>query len=110
MSIMESGHRMSIMTMEEYTMKASRMDYVMKIPRAQYDRIANAFDLDDSYFIHLDTELDMVTFSVTESQRKWFSSFARSKDNLDKPKKYRSCYWICQMFLPRNIKKWQVTG
>jgi hypothetical protein len=85
-------------------------NYVMKIPRAHYDRWADAFDLDDTYFIRLDTKLDMVTFAVTESQRKWFSSFAKSKENLDKPAKYRSCYWICQMFLPRNIKKWQVTG
>ena len=37
--------------------------------------------------------------NLTENQRKHFSTYAKSNTN------HR--YWICQMFLPRNITKYE---
>ncbi len=79
-------------------------EYTLEIQRAQYDRIANAFDLDNTYFISYDANDDTVLFSVTEAQRLWFCKFAKKQDNPEIQKKYRATYWITQMFLPRNIK------
>jgi len=72
--------------------------YTLRIPRAQYDRLGNAFDLDDTYFDKL-LDDDHVVFHVSENQRKHFSTYAKSNTN--------HLYWICQMFLPRNITKYQ---
>ena len=83
-------------------------EYTLEIQRAQYDRIANAFDLDNTYFISYDANDDTVLFSVTEAQRLWFCKFAKKQDNQEIPKKYRATYWITQMFLPRNIKDYIV--
>ncbi len=78
-------------------MKAEKK-YTLRIPRAQYDRLGNAFDLDDTYFDKL-LDDDHVVFHVSENQRKHFSTYAKSNTN--------HLYWICQMFLPRNITKYQ---
>jgi hypothetical protein len=80
-------------------MKADKK-YTLKIPRAQYDRLGSAFELDNTYFDKLLPETDEVIFHVSESQRLSFAIFAKNK------KSHK--YWICQMFLPRNITKWEV--
>ena len=85
-------------------MTVQEKEYKLKVKRSQYDRIADAFELEDSYFISYNSSEDTVIFSITESQRKWFSKFAKKQDNPDIPKKHRATYWITQMFLPRNIK------
>ena len=72
--------------------------YTLTIPRAQYDRLGSAFELDDTYFRAYDVANDTVKFSVTERQRLRFSKFAKKQEN--------EKYWICQMFLPRNINKY----
>ena len=74
--------------------------YTLKIPRPQYDRLGSAFELDDTYFDKLLVDTDEVIFHVSENQRKSFAKFANKNDNHK--------YWICQMFLPRNITKWEV--
>ena len=74
--------------------------YTLKIPRPQYDRLGSAFELDNTYFDKLLTDTDEVIFHVSENQRKSFANYAKKNDN------HR--YWICQMFLPRNITKWEI--
>ena len=74
--------------------------YTLKIPRPQYDRLGSAFELDNTYFDKLLTDTDEVIFHVSEPQRKSFAKFAKKNDNHK--------YWICQMFLPRNITKWEI--
>ena len=69
--------------------------YTLKIPRAQYDRLGSAFELDDTYFDKLLPDTDEVVFHVTEDQRKSFAQHAKRNNN--------HLYWICQMFLPKNI-------
>ena len=82
--------------------------YKLEIPRTQFDRIADAFELEDHYVNGYDIEKDTVIFSVTEKQRKSFAKFAVKKDNPKVSKKMRATYWITQMFLPRNIKQYEV--
>ena len=83
-------------------------NYKLEIPRNQFDRIADAFEstvIDvNSYDVYKDT----VIFSITEKQRLRFSQYALKKDNPKIPKKLRATYWITQIFLPRNIKKYLV--
>ena len=74
--------------------------YTLKIPRPQYDRLGSAFELDNTYFDKLLVDTDEVIFHVSENQRKRFATFAKKNDNHK--------YWICQMFLPRNITKWEI--
>ena len=83
-------------------------NYKLEIPRNQFDRIADAFEstvIDvNSYDVYKDT----VIFSITEKQRLRFSQYALKKDNPKISKKLRATYWISQIFLPRNIKKYLV--
>ena len=83
-------------------------NYKLEIPRNQFDRIADAFEstvIDvNSYDVYKDT----VIFSITEKQRLRFSQYALKKDNPKISKKLRATYWITQIFLPRNIKKYLV--
>ena len=85
-----------------------KKNYKLEIPRNQFDRIADAFEstvIDvNSYDVYKDT----IIFSITENQRKKFAKYALKKDNPKIPKKLRATYWITQMFLPRNIKKYLV--
>ena len=74
--------------------------YTLKIPRAQYNRLGSSFDLDDTHFDKLLVDTDEIIFHVSESQRKFFANYAKKNDNRR--------YWICQMFLPRNIIKWEI--
>ena len=75
-------------------------NYTLKIPRAQYNRLGSAFTLDDTYFDKLLVDTDEIIFHVSENQRKSFASYAKKNDSHK--------YWICQMFLPRNIIKWEI--
>lgn len=72
--------------------------YTLTIPRPQYDRLGGAFELDDTYFRAYDIANDTIKFSVTERQRLRFAKYAKKQEN--------EKYWICQMFLPRNIVKY----
>jgi len=81
-------------------------DYILTIPRNQYDRLADAFDWTEDYFMSFDSAVDTVKFKITEEQRKRYSKYAGATENKDVPKKYRATYLITQMFLPRNIVKY----
>ena len=83
--------------------------YKLEIPRTQFDRIADAFELEDHYVNGYDADKDTVIFTVSEKQRKWFAKYAVQKvikwKGKTKPNPYR---WICQIFLPREIEKYLV--
>ena len=55
--------------------------YTLKVPRAQYDRLGSAFELDDSYFDKLLTDTDEIIFHVTEKQRSSFAEYAKRNNN-----------------------------
>ena len=82
--------------------------YKLEIPRTQFNRIANAFELEDHYVNGYDVYKDTVIFSVTEKQRLRFEQSALKKDNPEISKKLRATYWICQMFLSHEIEKYQI--
>ena len=71
--------------------------YKLEIPRTQFDRIGNAFELEDHYVNGYDSNKDTVIFTVSEKQRKAFARHAKKNIN--------HLYWICQMFLQRNIEQ-----
>lgn len=82
--------------------------YTLEIPRPQYDRLGDAvktFDLDTTFIKFNDTN-DKVVFSLTEEQRKRYSKYALKSNK--EGSKTSNLYWITQMFLPRNITKYQV--
>ena len=83
-------------------------EYILEIPRAQYDRLANAFEWDDVWFIKFDPKKDTVTFKMNEEQRKRYSKYASKEENKAIPKKFRATHIITQIFLPRNIKQYEV--
>lgn len=84
-------------------------DYILEIPRAQYDRLSDAFpEFDPDWFLSFDYKKDTIKFSLTESQRKYFAKFAVKQDNPKIPKTFRACYWITQLFLPKNIDNYIV--
>ena len=74
--------------------------YKLEIPRSQFDRIGNAFELEDHYVNGYDVDKDTVIFTVSEKQRKHFAKHAKKNVN--------HLYWITQIFLPREIKKYLV--
>ena len=83
--------------------------YKLEIPRNQFDRIANAFEQQvfdvNGYNVYKDT----LIFSVTEKQRLWFAKFVGPKTIKWKGKTKPNSYnWICQLFLPHEIKKYLV--
>ena len=82
--------------------------YKLEIPRTQFNRLANAFELEDHYVNGYDAWKDTVIFSVTEKQRLRFEQSALKKDNPEISKKLRATYWICQMFLSHEIEKYQI--
>ena len=82
--------------------------YKLEIPRNQFDRIAGAFESTIINVNGYDLDNDTVIFSISEKQRKKFALYAVKKDNPKVPKKMRATYWITQMFLPRNIKQYEV--
>ena len=82
--------------------------YKLEIPRAQFDRIGAAFELEDQYVNGYNPKTDTVIFTVTEKQRKYFAKFAKKQNNPDIPKKLRGTYWITQMFLSKNIQYYEV--
>ena len=82
--------------------------YKLEIPRTQFNRIANAFELEDHYVNGYDVYKDTVIFSVTEKQRLRFEQSALKKDNPEISKKLRATYWICQMFLSNEIEKYRI--
>jgi hypothetical protein len=74
--------------------------YKLKIPRTQYDRLGSAFELDNTYFEKFIAASDEIIFNVSEDQRKSFAKHAKSNTS--------HLYWITQMFLPKNIKQFEV--
>ena len=85
-------------------------EYILEIPRTQYDRLANAFEWDDVWFMRFDPEADTVTFKLNEEQRLRYSKYASKTENKSIPKKYRATHIITQLFLPRNIKRYEVNA
>jgi hypothetical protein len=66
--------------------------YTLKIPRPQYDRLSDAFNLRETYFQHLDVDEDTITFKINETQRLMFIKN----------------YYISQMFLEENIGNYTI--
>ena len=98
------------MNIKSYRGSLMKKDYILELPRNQYDRLANAFEWDDVWFIRFDPEADTVTFKMSEDQRKRYSKYASETENKNIPKKFRATYLITQIFLPRNIKQYEVTA
>ena len=71
---------------------SSRKIYRLKVPRPQYDRIAEGFNLKESYFENYDPATDTVTFKISEVQR---LNFLKN-------------YYISQVFLEENIGSYTV--
>ena len=69
-----------------------RKIYRLKVPRPQYDRIAEGFNLKESYFENYDPATDTVTFKISEVQR---LNFLKN-------------YYISQVFLEENIGSYTV--
>ena len=82
--------------------------YTLEIPRNQYDRLGNAFDWEDDWFISFDPKKDTIKFRITEEQRTHLAKFARKQDDKRVMKKLRTTYWITQMFRSENINKYVV--
>ena len=83
--------------------------YKLEIPRSQFDRIGDAFELEDHYVNGYDADKDTVIFTVSEKQRLWFAKFVGPKTIKWKGKTKPNSYnWICQLFLPREIEKYLV--
>lgn len=82
--------------------------YTLEIPRNQYDRLGNAFDWEDDWFISFDPKKDTIKFRITEDQRAHLAKFARKQDDKRVMKKLRTTYWITQMFRSENINKYVV--
>ena len=82
--------------------------YKLEIPRTHFDRIGNAFELEDHYVNGYDADKDTVIFTISENQRKKFESCAVKKDNPKVQSRLRAAYWITQMFLLNNIEKYLV--
>ena len=83
--------------------------YKLEIPRTQFDRIGNAFELEDHYVNGYDVDKDTVIFTVSEKQRLWFAKFVGPKTIKWKGKTKPNSYnWICQLFLPHEIEKYLV--
>ena len=74
--------------------------YKLEIPRNQYDRIGDAFELEDHFVNGYDINKDTIIFTVSEKQRKSVAIHAKKNVN--------HLYWITQIFLPRNIQKYLV--
>ena len=84
--------------------------YKLEITRNQFDRIGDAFESKVIDVNGYDVYKDTVTFSVTEKQRLWFAKYAVPNTKIKwKGKLKTNPYnWICQMFLPDEIKKYRV--
>ena len=83
--------------------------YKLEIPRSQFDRIGDAFELEDHYVNGYDADKDTVIFTVSEKQRLWFEKIAKSKKIKWKGKvKANPYYWITEMFLSHNIEQYLV--
>ena len=74
--------------------------YKIEIPRAQFDRIADAFEQQVFDVNGYDAYKDTVIFTVSEKQRKAFAKHAQKNVN--------HLYWITQIFLPCNIEQYLV--
>jgi len=89
--------------------KAQMKKYKLEIPRTQFDRIGDAFELEDHYVNGYDADKDTVIFTVSEKQRVWFEKYAVQKVIKWKGKLKQNPYrWICQIFLPHEIEKYLV--
>ena len=66
--------------------------YTLKIPRPQYDRISDAFNLRETYFESFDIDEDTITFKINETQRLHFIKN----------------YYLSQMFLAENIESYTI--
>jgi len=83
--------------------------YKLEIPRNQFDRIADAFEHQVIDVNGYDADKDTVIFTVSEKQRLWFEKIAKSKNIKWKGKvKVNPYYWITEMFLSHNIKRYLV--
>ena len=83
--------------------------YKLEIPRTQFNRIGDAFELEDHFVNGYDFDKDTIIFSITENQRKKFEKYAVQKIIKWKGKLKKNPYrWICQIFLPREIEKYLV--
>jgi len=70
----------------------SHKTYTLKVPRPQYDRLSDAFNLKETYFESFDLDEDTITFKINEQQR---LNFTKN-------------YYLSQMFLPENIESYMI--
>ena len=83
--------------------------YKLEIPRPQFDRIADAFEHQVFDVNGFDIDKDTIIFTIKEPQRVWFEKYAVQKIIKWKGGSKKNPYnWICQMFLPLEIKKYIV--
>ena len=75
--------------------------YKLEIRRNHYNRIGDAFTEPNGMIaIGFDIQKDTVIFTISEQLRKRFAKHAKENVN--------HLYWVCQMFLPQNFKKYIV--
>ena len=75
--------------------------YKLEIQRNHYDRIGDAFTEPNGMIaVGFDVQKDTVIFTISEQLRKRLAKHAVKQKN--------HLYWITQIFLPRNIKKYLV--
>ena len=72
--------------------KLAGKTYTLKIPRPQYDRLSDAFNLRETYFDSFDIDQDTITFKINETQRLMFIKN----------------YYISQMVLEENIENYTI--
>ncbi len=79
--------------------------YKIELPRGQYDRIyaidpGIVLETVENNIDHWDYKKDTITFTISEKQRERWAKHAKENVN--------HLYWVCQMFLPQNFKKYIV--
>ena len=85
--------------------------YKLEVERNQYDRIAETFnDPNGLIAVGYNGKKDTVIFTISEQLRKRFAKWGQKNNTINKKCKRRKdhAYWIVQMFLPKNIKNYEV--
>ena len=86
--------------------------YKLEVERNQYDRIANTYNEPNGLMaIGYNSDKDTVVFTISETLRKRCENFTKKpKPGASKRVKQQHInrHWISQMFLPKNITKFEV--
>ena len=86
--------------------------YKLEVEREQYNRIAKAYNEPNGLiFLNYDIDKDTIIFTISETLRKRCENFTKKpKPGASKRVKnqHTNRHWISQMFLPKNITKFEV--